>query len=221
VPLRKPWRTFDAKEKNMNRINSGLVLLAALMAIAMVGPGAASATEMYSGATTLGAGTTVQLSLTGTASFTTTGGTVLDTCTGGGITGKTSNSGGAGVPVSGSIAASGLTFSGCTKTTDTLEGCGFEWEHISGTLNWTVWWKGCKVTIEMVSEFGGTCSYTAGSRTHLGTFKGVTVAGVLATWAIRAALIAAAGNSFLCPSDVLWVANYSATSPKPLHATNS
>jgi len=206
----------------VKRINSGLVVLAAIAATVLAGPGSASATEMYSGATTLGAGTSVQLSQSGTASFTTTGGTVLDTCTGSGITGKTSNSGGSGVNVTGTIATSGLTFSGCTKTTDTLEGCGFEWEHISGTLNWTVWWKGCKITIEMAAEFGGTCSYTAGSsRTHLGTFKGVTVAGVLATWAIRAALIAAAGNSFLCPSDVLWVANYSATSPKPLHATNS
>lgn len=206
----------------MKRIKPGLIALAAMTALILIGPGSASATRLYSGATGLNAGTVLKGTLVGTTSFTTTSGTVLDTCTGGGVTGQTSNTGSAGVEVNGSIATSGLTFSGCTKTTDVSEGCFFAWQWISGTLNATVWWKGCKITISVSAEFGGTCTYTFGSGwTHLGTFKGVTVAWEIAKLLASAVISGAAGNSFLCPSDVKWVGDYSFTSPSPLHATNS
>jgi hypothetical protein len=87
-----------------------LGLMAMAIGAALVSAaGPASATELYSGATTSGKGTVVQMSLSGTSSMTTTGGTVLDTCTGGGLKGTTINAGGAGVIVTAGIEKTGMT----------------------------------------------------------------------------------------------------------------
>ncbi|HEX5594127.1 MAG TPA: hypothetical protein VFX35_12365 [Solirubrobacterales bacterium] len=189
--------------------------IAALMALAAA---PASATEIYSGATTLKSGTAISASLSGTASLTTTGGTALDTCTGGGVTGITTNDGGAsGVSVAGTVEKSYVTWTGCTKKTQTLEGGTLEINWKEG-LNGTVTGKGFKVTVEMIAEFGGTCSYTLGAGKGLGTLVGSTTSN--ATLAINAVVTGASGNSFLCPEDTKWVANYKVTSPSPLHATN-
>jgi len=202
--------------KHLKMLGLAAMALAALFAFTAA---SASATELYNGATTLKSGTTISASLSDTASLTTTGGTVLDTCTGGGVTGKTTNTGGAGVAVTGSVEKSGVTWTGCTKTTDTLEGGTQEWFFTSGTEA-TVVGKGFKVTVEMVAEFGGTCSYTLGTGgTTLGTLKGSTTSN--ATLAVNAVVNGASGNSFLCPSDTKWVANYKVTTPSTLHATNS
>jgi hypothetical protein len=201
--------------KHVKMLGLAAMAVAATMAFAV---SSASATELYSGATTLKSGTTIESSLSGTASLTTTGGTVLDTCTGGGVTGKTTNTGGAGVSVTGSVATSGVTWSGCTGTTDTLEGGTQEWFFTSGTEA-TVKGKGFKVTVLASEFFGGTCSYTLGTGTTLGTLKGSTTSN--ATLAVNIVVNGATGNSFLCPSDTKWVANYTVTNPKPLHATNS
>jgi hypothetical protein len=202
--------------KHVKMLGRAAIMVAALCALTAA---SASATELYSGATTLKSGTTISASLSGTATLTTTGGTVLATCTGGGVSGKSTNTGGAGVAVTGSVEKSGVTWTGCTKTTDTLEGGTQEWYFTSGTEA-SVVGKGFKVTVEMVAEFGGTCSYTLGtSGTTLGTLKGSTTSN--ATLAVNAVVNGASGNSFLCPADTKWVANYTVTSPKPLHVTNA
>ncbi|HEX5593509.1 MAG TPA: hypothetical protein VFX35_09185 [Solirubrobacterales bacterium] len=203
--------------KHVKMLGLAAMAIAALFAFAAA---SASATELYNGATTVKSGTALTSSLTGTASLTTTGGTVLDTCTGGGVSGKTtSNGGGAGVNVTGSVEKTGVTWSGCTKTTDTLEGGTLEVAFKEG-LNGTVTGKGFKVTVVVSEEFGGTCSYTLGTTgTSLGTLVGSTTTN--ATLSINAVVTGASGNSFLCPSDTKWVANYKVTSPSPLHVTAS
>jgi len=120
--------------------------------------------------------------------------------------------------VTGSVEKSGVTWSGCTKTTDTLEGGTSEVAYTSG-LNGTGTSKGFKITVEMVAEFGGTCSYTAGTGISGSTLVGSTTGN--ATLAINGVVNGASGNSFLCPADVKWVANYKITTPSTLHATNS
>ncbi|HEX5594125.1 MAG TPA: hypothetical protein VFX35_12355 [Solirubrobacterales bacterium] len=220
--------------KHLKMLGLAAMAIASVMAFSAA---SASATELYSGATTLPSGTTLTSSLSGTASLTTTSGTVLDTCTGGGVTGKTTTAGGGEkVNVVGSVEKAGVTWSGCTKTTDTLEGGTLEIAWKEGK-NGTVTGKGFKVTVEMVAEFGGTCSYTLGTvGTNLGELKGVTGEKEHATLAINAIVNGASGNSFLCPADTKWVANYTVTSAKftemvgevkkettftPVHATNS
>jgi hypothetical protein len=196
----------------------GIVIMAITVTMTMTP--SAPASEIYSGSTTLVKGTNIVSSLSGTSTLSTTGGTVLDTCTGGTVSGATANAGGATETVRGTIAASGLTWSGCTKTTDTLEGCELEIHWISGTINGTVTGKGCKVTVEMVAEFGGTCSYTLGSSMrHLGTLAGSLKGD--ATLAANTVVNGAVGNSFLCPADTKWVASYTVTSPTPVHVTES
>jgi hypothetical protein len=208
--------TKDERMKHLKMLGLVASAITALVAITAV---SASATEFYTGATTIGAGTVMTGSLSGTASLTTTGGTVLDTCTGGGVTGKTTNNGGGtGVNVVGSVEKAGVTWSGCTKTTDTLEGGTLEMAWKEG-LNGTGSGKGFKVTVEMVAEFGGTCSYTLGTGKILGTFVGSTTGN--GTIAINTVINGASGNSFLCPADAKFVANYRLTTPSPVHVTNS
>jgi hypothetical protein len=202
--------------KHLKRFGLASMAVTAVMALAAV---SASATELYSGATTRGGGTTIEMSLSGTSSTTTTGGTVFMTCTGGGLKGTISKAGGAGVNVVATVAKSDLTWSGCTKTTDTVEGGTLEIAWTSGASG-TVTGKGFRVTWVTSAEFGGTCGYTLGSTAKtLGELKGVASGD--ATLAINGVVNGAEGNSFLCPSDLKWVANYTFTSPTPLHVTNS
>jgi hypothetical protein len=201
--------------KHLKMLGLAAMAIAALSAFSVA---SASATELYSGATTLGH-TTITGSLTkGTsAELKTTGGTLLDTCTGSDITITATPGGGTGVPVVGHV--TNLQWTGCTKTTDTLELGTLEVAYTSG-LNGTLSGKGFKVTVAMSAEFGGTCSYTLGTGgTTVGEAKGSTTGP--ATLVINATVNGASGNSFLCPSDTKWIANYTATSPSPLHVTNS
>jgi hypothetical protein len=201
----------------MRGIKLGIgALLAALAFSAAFGFESASATALYSGGTKLGAGTEIQSSLTGSASFTDLEGHTLDTCTGSTTSGKTETAGSSTSTVTGKIAAANLTWSGCTVATSTTEGGGFEWHWIAGTWNATVTWTGFKISINSV--LFGNCVYSAGTATHLGTFKGVTVAGAVAKFIFSALLKKVAG---LCNNEAKFVAEYNVTSPSPLHVTGS
>ena len=198
------------------------VCLATLSALFLVVPlttGTASGTELYSGVTTLKSGTILGLSFSGGFRIVSTGGSVIATCTGGSVSGKTTNTGGAGVNVTASFEKSGFTYTGCTKTTDSIEGGTMEFAYTSG-LNANVSGKGFKVTVETIAELGGTCAFTWGTGgTNLGTLVGSTTGNAVLT--INTVLNGASGNAFLCPTSVKWEANLTWTSPKPAHATNS
>jgi hypothetical protein len=196
--------------KYMKMLGLAAVAAMALMAFA----GTASATELYSGATTLKAGTVIDASLTGSAILETTGGTVLNTCTGGTVKGKTANNGGPAETVKGNIEE--LTWTGCTRETITTKPGALEIHHIAGTKDGTVIGSGSEVTINGL--FGTSCVYGTGPGTHLGTLKGTTAGD--ATLAIKATVPLTIPN-WLCPSTAVWNANYTVTQPTPLHVTAS
>jgi hypothetical protein len=193
----------------------GLAAVAAMALMAFAG--SASATKLYSGASPLGAGTEIKSSLaSGTsATLTDTEGHTLDTCTGSTVVGKTSNAGSSTETVKGTIATTGLTWSGCTVATSTTEGGELEIHHIAGTTNGTVTAKGFKVSINTV--LFGNCVYTAGTTPiHLGTLTGVT--SLNATLHINAIVNKSSG---ICNSTAKWVGTYSVTSPAGLNVEAS
>lgn len=188
-------------------------LTAALTAI--LGAGSASATvlcnESATKCTSYGKGAIVDSSLKETSTFSSTGGTVLDTCTFGLVEGKTSNAGGSSETVSETI--EGLTWGSCSNTTDTTSKGELEIHWISGTGNGTVTGKSISVTLN--TSFG-SCTYGTGTALDLGTLTG----GNPATIDINTILAKQAGG-FLCPAEAKWAASYSVTSPQPLYIGES
>ena len=192
----------------------GLAAVAAMALMAFVGASAASATELYSGATTLKSGTTIEASLSGTASLLTTDRkTTLDTCTKGAVKGKTTNTGSSTEAVKGNIES--LTWEECTEPTKTIT---------VGTLqiSWTSGQNGTlaagttatEVTVE--TTVFGSCVFTIGSGVTIGTLTGSTTSN--AKLAVNAI---ATRKSGLCPASAIWEGTYIVTNPKPLHVTAS
>jgi hypothetical protein len=195
----------------------GLALFAAAALTALLGAGTASATELCSTNTSpctgtmYPAGTVIEASLTGMAKLANTEGTVLDECTGGGVVATTTNTGGATETVKAPVATSGLTWTGCTRTTTTTAGGELEIHTDSEKSdgNGTLTAKGFTVSISTIL---GTCAYGfGGTATDLGTLKG----GSPATIAINV-LVAKQSGSALCPAQAVWTANYQVVKPKPL-----
>jgi hypothetical protein len=188
------------------------IATSAVIALIVFGVGNASATKLYNGATALSVGTTIETSLkTGTsASLTTTEGTVLNTCTGSWGSSSISNAGGAGFSVTGTLSSGG--WSGCNNTVSTTSGGELEVSYTSGR-NGSLTAKNFQVTVQ--TPFG-SCVFTAGASTNLGTLTGSTTGN--ATADVNAAVTRQSG---LCPSSAKWVATYSVTSPWSLHVTAS
>jgi hypothetical protein len=186
---------------------------AALMVF--LGVGSASATvlcnESASSCTSYEAASTLEASLTGSGTLSTTGGTLLDTCTLGVIGGTTGNTGGSTETVNEPIGE--LTWELCTNTTDTTNKGELEIHWISGTNNGTVTGKSISVTLNTAS---GSCTYSTGTALDLGTLTG----GNPATIDVNTVLAKQAGG-FLCPTEVRWVASYSVVSPEPLYVGES
>jgi hypothetical protein len=186
----------------------------AAMAVLAMTASSASATELYSGLTTLKAGTVISATLSGTATLTTTEGTVLVKCTGGSIAGKTSNTGSSTETVKGTVAAADLTWSNCSEPTSTLAGGNLEIHHAGVGINGTLTGSGFEVTVD--TTVFGSCVFTLAAGTDLGTLTGSTSSN--ATMDINAAVTRKSG---LCPGTERWVATYTVTSPTTLHVTTS
>lgn len=183
--------------------------------LAFIGAGSASATVLCfesttSGCTNYGA-PLIRASLGGSSTFSTTGGTLLDTCTSGVMEGAVNSVGGSSETIGETIGE--LIWESCTKTTDTIKRGELEVHWISGTDNGTVTGKNISVTINTVF---GTCTYGTGSALDLGTLKG----GNPATIEVNSLLSKQAGG-FTCPSEAKWAASYSVTSPQPLYVGES
>lgn len=187
----------------------GLALVAAAALTAFLGAGTASAAKLCTTAactTDYAKGTNIESSLNGSAIFETLGGTVLDTCTGGEANGTTSATSGS--PLS--INLSALTWTGCTKTTDTTTNGALTIEN-NGGGNGTVSGDGSNVTIDGINST--SCVYgTATGGTLLGTLLG----GSPATISISAILPRTVPN-VLCPIEVRWTASYKITSPASVY----
>lgn len=190
--------------------------IAAMLLMALIGAGAASATVLCNesattGCTSYGKGAVLDSYLSETSTLSTTGGETLNTCASGTIEGKTSTAGSATETVKESIEE--LTWGSCTHTTDTITKGELEIHWISGTDNGTV--TGRNISFTVNTSFG-TCTYGTGESLDLGTLTGGEVGAI----DISAILVKTAGG-FLCPSDAKWVANYSIASPRPLYIGES
>jgi len=200
--------------RSLKRLSGATLMLAFILTC--TGGSSASATELYSGGTTLKAGTEVVLTLKSgmSTALKSTGGETLTTCTSSVMEAKLSNNGSATETVK--AAASKFTvFGGCvTKVVETGQ---IEFHALAGK-NAQITTKGFRVT--WYSPFGETtCDYTGGEGITIGTLTGSTSEN--ATLEVNAVLSGASGNSFLCPVDTKWTAIYLVTSPKPFHATTS
>lgn len=190
-------------------------ILAVLGALSIGAAGNAFATEFYSGSTTLGAGTELVLTLSGSTTFQSTGGEVLNTCTGSELRGKTSNAGGPSDTVRGAFTK--LVFVGtCINPITVVETGELEFHYIN-SQNALITTKGFRVKW-VFTPFGGECTYTGGTGVLMGTLTGSTSE---AAEADVETVLSKVEGSFLCPSDVKWNAKYIFTSPKPLHVTAS
>jgi hypothetical protein len=192
-----------------------LFTIFAVTALAFIGAGTASATvlcnEAASKCKSYVKGVTVDAALTESATFSTTSGTVLDTCTFGTREGTISNAGGTSATVSETIGD--LSWGSCTGTTDTISKGELEIHWISGTNNGTVTGKNISIT---ANTGFGSCTYGTGAAADIGTIEG----GKPATIKINAILNKVEGG-VLCPADVKAVAGYSVESPQPLFVGES
>jgi hypothetical protein len=154
----------------------------------------------------LGAGEAFELSVSGTAVSETTGGTILDTCTGITVKGTVQTTTTPEIAVLGS----GLVWSGCTNTTDTIEGGSLQIHRIPGTYRSTVTVKGFTWT---VLTMGATCTYGWGG--EYADFGELTETGSPPLIHVNTMVPRKAG-SFLCPSESRLTADFAVTAPAPV-----
>jgi hypothetical protein len=184
----------------------GLSAAIAMALLAILGVSFASATELYSGSTTLSKGTKISASMSGSSTLESTDGTLVGTCTGGNIEGFTSNTGGPTEAVSTEL--TGLSWSGCSFTTDTLSIGDLNINYTSGS-NGTI--SGAEIKWTMPTAV--TCRYGTGSGTTLGTVTGTTETSKHATIDIDAVINEQEPKSAFCPDTTRWKATYAVTTP--------
>jgi hypothetical protein len=199
--------------KSLKRLSGELLALALIFS--GLGATSASATELYSGGTTLGVGSEIVMTLKSgiSTALKTTAGETLTTCAGSEMEAKISNAGGATQTVK-ATATKFSIFAGCViKIVEKGE---IDFHALAGK-NAQITTKGFKV---IWATFGGEieCTYGGGAGTSMGTLSGSTTES--ATVNVEAVLSKVEG-SLLCPSDAKWTAIYIVTRPKPLHATTS
>jgi len=190
--------------------------LLAIIAVALIGVEASSATALCKTTTTpcdsgYGKGTTLDASMTSgtTAILKSTSETVLDTCTAGTVKGTTANAGGgeAEEPVTGTVET--LSFSSCSRTTHTLKTGEFEIQKIAETDDGTLISRNAEITVDSIF---GSCVFGTASGTDLGTLKG----GESPTIEVNAVVPKISGNG-ACPAHAVLTASYTLTEPKPLY----
>jgi hypothetical protein len=209
------WRCAPEKGETMKQLRALIMAALSVMAITASFASTASATTIENGTSPYTHPTELVASLSGTARLTTTGGEQLSTCTGGGLSGPITQTGSSTTTVKSTVAAAALTWTGCTKTTHTLQGGELEIHHIAGTSDGTV----TGTTFEWTTAiFGVSCTYglsTTDTMVHLGTLKGDDHTPILE---IKKTVVKLAGG-FLCPGTAIWEATYHVTSPTGLTVT--
>jgi hypothetical protein len=184
----------------------GLAAVAAMALAAWIGAATASATALYSGATKLGAGT--QIETTGTNSVLKAGFATIE-CAHFEMDGKTSNAGGAGVPVEGTF--NNVSFTECNGTVHVLKKGGFVKHYTSGG-NATLTVTAPEIT---VSAFGTSCTFGGGTIDIATVTGGSPASTLISTSTPRTA------GGFLCANPASWTATDTVTTPNPLHTTAS
>jgi hypothetical protein len=191
----------------------GLTVVAAAMLIAFTGTGTASATVLCKNnlntetcSEKYPVGSVGVASLTGSGIMETPSGTVINTCTSSTAKETLQNEGSATTTVTGKVAASALSWSGCTTPVTVLAGGEAELHWISGTDNGTITAKGFEVTMSLS---GVSCVYGLGS-----TMKdwGVIVGGAPGNLEVNSIVKKVSGN-FLCPAEARLTGKYVNTEP--------
>lgn len=199
----------------------GLVAAATMALMAFIGIGSASATVLCKTSITQGCaasgwdyptGTTIDASLEGTAIHELHESTMmLDTCSGSTFKGSTSNTGNSSETVLVPLAA--WTWSGCTRTTNTLKAGKLEIHWIAGTDNGTLTAFETEITTNTIF---GSCVYGFGNGHDIGILTG----GNPATIDINTTVTKITGN-FACPEVTTLTAAYPVTEPSPLYVATS
>ncbi|MGN6276147.1 MAG: hypothetical protein ACTHNP_09515 [Solirubrobacterales bacterium] len=196
----------------------GLAAIAALGLMAFVGAGTASATVICKtnlnpcpAEWMVSTGTNIVSSLATSATLETSGSTpeTLDTCTGGSVSGPTEQTGSSTETVSIKVPKENITWSGCTRTTDTVSGGTLEF-HYEGSGKLTVTVKEIQVTVNIG---GVSCTYGYGSEyKDLATIDPPEGTRTHATITINT-LVPKTEGSFACPKEPRWTASYEVTEP--------
>lgn len=200
----------------------GLTLMAAVALTAFVGAGTASAasTELFSGTTTLSAGTTITVSMepgTSQTWSTTDESSIVNTCKSNAVDWKTAQTTVLNGPITGAIEE--VTFSECNSTihtggtlpTGSLSITDIGDVNKDGVGDGTLTGAGTKFT----TTLGVSCNYGTGASTHLGTVTGSTTGN--ATIDINPVINEQEPKSFLCPDTTKMVAKYVVTTPTKLN----
>jgi hypothetical protein len=183
----------------------GLVAVAAAALMAFAGTAAATVLEGSGG--NLAKGT--KIDSTGTNAVLKAGFATIE-CNHSEVDGTTSNAGGAGETVTGSI--SNLTFTECNATVNVLKKGSLTVHYTSGQ-NGTVTSEGTEVT---VATAGTSCVYGTPTATTIGTLTGGSPAKLNASASLKKI-----SGGFLCADPASWTATYTVTSPNPLYVTAS
>lgn len=184
----------------------------ALMALMAFTASSALATTLENGSGTLKSGSAIDASLSGAenAKLETSGGTILDECSGSTIEGVTGNE--SALYIAGVVAKADTTWSGCSKTTNTLSGGEFEIKWTSGS-NGSFWLSELTTTVNTIF---GSCIYGYNLLTQtVGEVKG----GSPATLAINTFIRRMSGSA-LCPEIATLRANYTITGPSTFRVTS-
>jgi hypothetical protein len=191
----------------------GLAAVAATALMAFVGTGTVSATVLCKNnlntekcSEKYPVGTVGVASLTGSGVMETLSGTVLNTCTSSTAKETLQNEGSATTTVTGKVAASAISWSGCTNPVTVLAGGEAELHWIPGTDNGTLTAKGFEVTTTLS---GVSCVYGLGT-----TMKdwGVIVGGAPGNLEVNSIVKKVSGN-FLCPAEIRLTGKYINTEP--------
>jgi len=197
----------------------GLPAVAAMVLMAFVGAGTASATVLCStNVAPCPAGqkwpTGTELRFTvrpgGAGVWTTTSGEPFAKCPEGEIRGKITNSGSATETVQTSVEASGFTWPGaeeCIKTV-TVEGGTLELHTIVGTNNATVTVSGFKITFNTI--FFGSCTYGFGTGADFGDLTANGSGSAILD--INTVFVKKEGG-FICPESLKWTEQFTQEKP--------
>jgi hypothetical protein len=183
----------------------GLAAIAAAALMAFAGTASATLLTNSSGAT-LGTGTTIAAENEGTVTLDPPFGAIE--CNESKVEGKTTNAGGTGVSVNGSIST--LTFKSCNATVTVISNGTLSITG-TGSNNGTLSSTGTEVTVEF---FGTHCIFKT-NNTGLGTVTGsTTTGGKTATLDISATIPRTGGRSgAFCGSTAAWTGAYKVTNP--------
>ena len=137
---------------------------------------------------------------------------VLNTCSESTIAGRVGETGGLKKPAS--INIEKMTFTGCTSTVDTVSNGKFQIEYAPGINNTigTLEAVGIQITVSLATI---SCTYGTGPSLDIGDITS-TKSSTYASITINQVFFKEAG-SFVCPMQGYLKANYTITSPEPLH----